>query len=626
MQASKAAAAAAIGIAIVLVIVAYGGALSGAFVFDDTKQIAANPYIQDPRNLATALTSDVWAFEGSADAPSSAYWRPVFIAWLAAGWALFGAAPEPWHVASLVLHCIAACLAYFVLRSARAGPAAAAIACWIFAVHPVHVESVAWVSGSPDLLLAIFLFAAFLAHREARRRASRALEGAALAMYALALLCKELAVVFPLMLAFSDRAIERDARPPWSKALRGALPYAALAAAYLLARVAVLGTQAMTVAGAPDGVSAVLSAPAALMFYLREIVWPFELAPSHAFTPVTPATLSATNFLLPLVAVALLAAGWVRLARARATFAVALAWFVLPLLPPLDLRHFIPEDLVHDRYLYVPLFGMAMLAAEGIAWGWDSAAPARSRGGMRAAWAVGLPLALALAAATRAYVPTWHDEIALWERAARMNPSVAYPHGQLGEAYRKAGRLPEARAELTRALALNPGLKNAHSALGALAHTEGKLDEAAQHLQLVLDARPNDRGALEQMALVQQKLGRYDDAIVLFERGRRNLPARWEIYTVNLGVLHRMAGRIDEAESTLRSLGTRLETSKDPNVLRAWWFLGELDRERGRSESAIASYAAYIAATAGIADASAARLRESAGARIRELGAGIRAP
>jgi tetratricopeptide (TPR) repeat protein len=128
------------------------------------------------------------------------------------------------------------------------------------------------------------------------------------------------------------------------------------------------------------------------------------------------------------------------------------------------------------------------------------------------------------------------------------------------------------------------------------------------------------------MALVYQKEGRLDDAIALFERGRKNLPARWAAYTVNIAVLQRIAGRPEEAGATLRSLGDRLTTSNDPAVLRAHWFLGELEREAGRAGSAIASYQAYLSATARIDDPAVARLRESATARIHELAGAPKAP
>jgi tetratricopeptide (TPR) repeat protein len=314
-----------------------------------------------------------------------------------------------------------------------------------------------------------------------------------------------------------------------------------------------------------------------------------------------------------------LAAWALLLARRNETYAIGLAWFALPLLPALDLRNFLPEDLLHDRYLYLAILGGAACAASLVSEAWDRWVPASARGGLAPAWAVALPVAILLLLGTRSYVTAWRDEVTLWERAVRINPGAAFPRSQLGEAYRQAGRLDDARRELTLAVERSPNLKFAHSSLGALAVQLGDFGEAERHLRRVLESYPADRPALEQLALAYQKQGRFDDAIALFERGRRSIPARAAIYVVNIAVLQRMAGRAREAEATLRSMGDALSRSADPPVLRAWWYLGELARERGDAASAVASYERYLAATVSLRDPGVASLREAAAKQIRAL-------
>src|SRR5262249_47741237 len=144
-------------IAVVCVVV-FANSLSGEFVYDDLRQIVRNPLIQDNSLIGQALTSDVWAFKGDGSIAASNYWRPTFIAWLILNFRLFGTAPLGWHVTNLLLHTVVCILAFLLMRRWNFSEFLAFAITLIFAVHPVHVESVAWVSGSPDLLFA----AAFL--------------------------------------------------------------------------------------------------------------------------------------------------------------------------------------------------------------------------------------------------------------------------------------------------------------------------------------------------------------------------------------------------------------------------------------------------------------------------------
>jgi tetratricopeptide (TPR) repeat protein len=331
------------------------------------------------------------------------------------------------------------------------------------------------------------------------------------------------------------------------------------------------------------------------VFYIQHALFPIGLGPSYSLSPVTAGNLSVGNFVFPLVIALALAYGVFLLSRRGSAYLLTLAWFLLPLAPVFDVRSFIREDFVHDRYLYLPLFGalaFAFVAASDLMRraGWNANALA----------SLGLVLALGLVPVTRAYNRAWMDEISLWERGVRTNPTTAFPHAQLGEAYRKAGRFAEAQTELSRALELNPGFTTAHIALAAVLYRDGRLEEAESHLKLVLEQHPDLGPALDQLGLVYEKQGKIEDAIAVFERARRAIPYSAALYTVNLAVLHRMANRSAEARRELESILDRLETTTDPSVLRGYWYLGELYREQGQTERAIPLYEKYLAATAAV--------------------------
>lgn len=599
-----------LAIALVLVAISFANGIGGRFVYDDEKQIAGNALIQDSRLLGKALTSDVWAFKGDETKTWSNYWRPVFIAWLALQYRLFGTDTVPWHVLSIGLHGLATVLAYFAMKAAGARPEAAAIGTFVFAAHPAHVESVTWISGSADPMVAIFLFGAFLCHLSARRGGGILWWAGGCVLFAGGLLCKEITIVFPAIVFLTELAAPPgQGESPAARlrtAVRGCAPYIAVAAAYFAVRIGIIGMKHLMAPGGPGLAGVVLSAPEVLVFYLRHALLPLGLGPTYPLRPVTPANVGFVNFVVPALLSAAACWGAYALARRSSAYRVGLIWFFLPLAPVFDLRSFISEDFVHDRYLYLPLFGIALIAGSFALELWE-------RGGASpraAVWAIGVPVGLVLMLSTRSYNPVWMDGIALWERGVWSNPDTAFPHAQLGETYRGANRLAEARRELERALELNPRLTHAHVGLAAVAVQENRLDEAERHLQLVLTEYPDFTPGLEQLALVYQKQGKLAEAVTIFERARSKVPLRHATYTVNIAVLHRMLNRSDQALSDLEGIRDRLDGETAHEALRGWWFLGELYREKGERDQAVAAYRKYLSATAGRTEPEVVTLRK----------------
>jgi hypothetical protein len=186
-------------LAAVAAVVAFANATGGAFVYDDTRQIVANPLIQDPARLGEALASDVWAFRAEAGEAGSNYWRPAFVGWMVLNERLFGLDPAGWHLSSLLLHALVTALAFGFLRQLRADARIAGAAALLFAVHPVHTESVAWISGSPDLLLGVGVLGALGAVLAALERPAGWKWALAAAAGVLAVGSKEVGVVLPAL-------------------------------------------------------------------------------------------------------------------------------------------------------------------------------------------------------------------------------------------------------------------------------------------------------------------------------------------------------------------------------------------------------------------------------------------
>lgn len=623
--------------AVALVAVAvFSGALGGDFVYDDTRQIVDNPLIQEGRHLGRALTSDVWAFKGDGGTPVSSYWRPLFVLWLAANHTLFGlGATFGWHLALLLAHAAVTLLAWLLVRrlapAAGGGAATATAVALLFAVHPVHVESVAWISGAPDVLMAAaFLGALVLVVLDARapRRGRRWLAaGLALA----AMLAKEVAVVFPAVAAAAVVALPASSAAAggrrWRRAAAAALPGAVAAALYLAARWAVLGGLSAGAQqpglGWPDELA---SAPAVLGFYLRQVLWPASLSPAYPLRTAAADSVSAATLWLPLAALAAAAAviWWVARRRPEARLGVAL--FLLPLAPALHLRAFTAEQIVHDRYLYLPLLGALMVAVPAVEE--LAAALLRRWPRRRAAAPAALVLALAglaavpLALTTVRYSRVWGDEVRLWRRAVAADPASPFNWLQLGVALGERGSPGEARRALDRSLGLSTRAAATPHALLAradLALAGGDLAAAENDLQRVLAGDPERAAAYERLARVYTRAGRLAAAAGVLEGARQRLPQRRCALTANLAVVLYLQGDRRRALAELEAVQPLIRSELGPVCASVAFRLGQLYAELGRDDEARRAFAEYLGSSRAYHDADSREFRGVAAEAVADL-------
>jgi len=350
----------------------------GDFVVDDLRQIVANPLIQQPGRLGEALVSDVWSFRRTGEEAASNYWRPAFVLWLGVQVRLFGLdSTLGWHLALAALHGLVGFLVYRLGGRLGLSPLASALLAAAFVLHPVHVESVAWISGAPDPLMSLGLLGSLLALLAWRERGGAGRLAAAGGWYALALASKEAAVPLSALVPLLWAASPRPANPA-AAARTWRLPagvFVALALAYLGARHVVLGRFQIETPTSLPAAELAASAPRVLLFYLRHALWPEPLGFHYPLRPALLSGASPARIALEWAALgALLLAGaaWARRDR-RAAFALAV--FLVPLVPALNLNAFLPEQIVHSRYLYLPVLGV--LLAVGLA---VEALLARARG------------------------------------------------------------------------------------------------------------------------------------------------------------------------------------------------------------------------------------------------------
>ncbi len=528
-------------------------------------------YVTDCGPVRAGISAEgvAWAF-GSFH---GANWFPLTrLSWmLDAG--LFGVEPVAFHATSLALHVANAVLLLLALARMTGAPGRSAFVAAVFALHPLHVESVAWAAARKDVLSGFFFALGLLAHeRLAIAGASPLRRAAVAACMALGLLAKPILVTFPIALLLLDawplgrlRAGEVRARLR-EKAELFALALSA-GAVTLAAQRAGGALQALDAIPLGERVANALVATAG---YLRRAFLPEGLA---VFYPHPRDALpawqvgAAAALLVSLTALALRA--WPR----RRYLAVGWLWMLLLLAPVIGIVQ-VGGQAMADRYTYLPLIGLAI----AVAWAaFDLAPGERAR---RALAALALAALAALGVATFRQVRTWRDTETLFAHALRVTEGNAVAHVNLGLAVTRAGRIDEGEAHATAALALAPRLAHAHALRAELRGLQGRPEEAVRGYETALALLPGTARWHGEIGRALLELGRTDEAVARLEEAVRLDP--WNAALLaNLGRALEQAGRRDEALARYHE-AVRLR----PDLAEAHGYLGAALLARGELEPA----------------------------------------
>jgi tetratricopeptide (TPR) repeat protein len=592
----------------------FANTLGGEFVYDDARQILRNPLIQDNSLFWKALTSDVWAFKGDGTIAASNYWRPTFTLWHIINFRLFGANPFGWHLLNIALHAGVCVMAFALLRKWGFSALIACAIALIFAAHPVHVESVAWISGSPDLLFSLALLGSIWFVVKARESAEAGLLSGnfllAFLLYALALGAKEIGILcIPIYyLIFSDKKDTDGAAKP---NLIPVIVFAGIAVVYFLARFSVLGAVSRPPEDAVSITTALLSFPKMFTFYLQQIFFPIKVAANYPLQPVHQ--ISLTNFIIPaFISLAALAALYFLAKKARKGW-LAASLFLLPLIPAINATAFIPDQIVHDRYLYLPLLGVLMLTLPLL----TKFIPERD------ILIAGCVIAALLCAQTIPYNRAWAKELDLWTWTAQVDNS-AFTLNQYGTFLNIAGRNDEAIGAFTRSLETRP-MQRAYLGRGR-AHLGKKQYAEAEKDLLAILAMPMEKQeayalyqTYEALAICYSEQKRPDEALAQLQEARKQLPIYGASLTAKMAVVLYQKG---DKESTLRELeSVKAQARKEllPESKQVFLLLGMLYGELGRKDEARSALQEYIAATQSINDAITLRERQRAANLLKSL-------
>ncbi len=452
-------------LAIVIAAAVYYRTAGFPFVYDDHGQIVSKLRVQSWHNLPKYFTQHLWSQMGE-ELPNN-YYRPLFLVWFLLNHTLFGLQPAGWHISAVLVHVAVTWVVYlFAVRELK-DRWSAGIAALIFAVHPTHVEDVAWISGIDEPLFALFALLTIYFYLRWREGGGALALSASLISFVTSLLFKETAVILPALVLFyewrrtaplaSEVTSPGDAPQKFTSRLWRAglftLPFVALDVVYLAVRMRALRGLAPNIGNHATTLSVALSYPSAIFFYLHKLLWPSSLSVFYSFEFVTHP--GWRNFVLPLVVILATGAGLYWLSRHAIGIGPACAWLLIPMLPPLlALARFDVRDLVHDRYLYLPTFGFAMIVAALIR---QIKIPAWRVARIPAIQLVVVAVCVgALSVATVQQSSTWESDQVLYQRGVDISPNNPLALDQLGRLYSQQHDYEHAREYFRRALAADP--------------------------------------------------------------------------------------------------------------------------------------------------------------------------
>ena len=575
-----------VAIAVVLalaVLVAYWPVHAHGFVnYDDPIYLTENPHVA--RGLAPDAIGWVFTHELAAN------YHPL--TWLShqLDVQIFGLErPGAHHMMSVALHALNAVLVFLLVRAAYRRDLVATLVAALFALHPLRVESVAWASERKDVLCATFFLATLLAHLRYARAPSAARYALVLAMTALALLAKPMAVSLPGVLLLLDfwplrrfgPTDNASARPPLRRVLLEKVPLVALAGLAALVTFLVQGRGGSTSSLGDLGLDVrLLNALASLARIVAKSFWPTSLAVFYPHAALTTPDPRAALLLPAAAGLALLAAGTLVAWRARERTPAMLfgwLWFLGTLLPVIGIVQ-VGTQAWADRYTYLPAVGLCIAVVGG----------ALALLPQQLALVASALAAVGLACTTRAQVRTWESSSALFEHARRVTGPNPLALAKLGEIALDEGDLERAADLFQQALAIQAANVDALDNLALVRLAQGELDSAQALLERALLVAPDERDTLLNLGAVALERADWHAARARFEACLALDPADADAL-YNLGNLAQRTGSDAEAERRFRAA-----IAVAPAHADAWSNLGQVLLRAGRTQEALDAFTRVV--------------------------------
>ena len=553
----------------------------GFVKFDDDEDVTGNPHVL----AGLTIESFVWAFTSG----QNSNWIPLTRLSHIVDVQLFGLHSGLHHETNVLFHAMAVLLLFSFLNRTTQARWASALVALIFALHPLHVESVAWVAERKDVLSAFFWFLTLWTYTRYAEQPTSKRYAIVLLTFCLGLMSKPMVVTLPFVLFLVDvwplRRIPLTARvsdgepsipnQSWAKAVLEKIPFLALSATACAVTYFVQkhGNAVMSLTAYPMGLR-IENAIISYFIYVIKTLLPTGLAvfyPYPTHFPIWEPALAGTAILLVSILV-------LRSFRNRPYLTIGWLWFLGTLAPVIGIVQ-VGDQARADRYMYIPITGLAIM----LAWG-AADALARLRKGKTMLFMLAIAACSVMIALTSLQIRSWEDTELLFQHALRVTTANYVAHIALANYFLEfPERLPEAISQLDAAIQIRPAYAKAHYNLAAaLSMTPGRALEAIAQYEAALQINPNYTEAHTNLATVLVKANRTLEAIPHYEAALRAEPDSAHIH-YNLGVaLTYLPGRLSDA---IAHLETASKINPDFDTENA---LGlSLLRDQNRSAEAI---------------------------------------
>jgi len=549
--------------------------------FDDEIYVTNNPHV------ASGITGKniIWAFK-SVEASN---WHPI--TWLShmADVELYGMNPRGHHLTNVIIHTVSSLLLLLLLIRITGSLWQSSFVAFLFALHPLHVESVAWVAERKDVLSAFFWFLTLFLYSEYTSKLKLTLYMLSLLTFVLGLMSKPMLVTLPIVMLLMDfwpldryrheEQVQGQQRSvsgfSFTALVKEKIPFFACS---LLS--AVITIYAQNKGGAIrsfDMIPFVLRVENALIAYVKYIFktfWPQDLAVLYPF----PFSIQLWEVFGSLLLLLLVSMATFRVRHRHPYLLVGWFWFLVTVVPVIGLIQVGLQSMA-DRYTYIPLTGLFIMAAWGVP---NLTKGLQHRGGTLSLLAGGV--IITSASLTWQQLGYWQNEISLFRHALQITTGNFVAHNNLGVALARKGDLDAAIKEYYEALRLEPNYSDPHNNLGVALARKGDLDGAIREYKKAIQIFPNYTQAHYNLGAALASKGTLDAAIQEFQEALRINPIYTKAHN-NLGAVLASKGDLDAAIQEFK-VALRL----DPNYTNAHNNLAEALDNKGDLDAAIKEY------------------------------------
>ncbi len=535
--------------------------------YDDNEYVYANPAI------TSGLTPHgiIYAFSGG----HTKNWHPLTTLSHMLDCQLWGVHAGGHHFTNVVLHTIAVVLLFLVLKQMTGAIWQSAFVAALFAIHPLRVESVAWISERKDVLSAIFFMLTLAAYFHYARSPSLGRYVTMSIMFALGLMSKSMLVTVPFILLLLDYwPLQRfSGRSSIKRLVLEKIPLLALSAA---GGVVTLWVQQSSVARTEQlpVVWRIGNGLVSCVIYVKQMIWPVGLA---VFYPHPGDQLPVWEVGVAIVLLGMASAGAIALRHKRPYLVTGWFWYLIMLLPVIGLIQ-VGSQAHADRYTYLPQIGLYLFLA------WAIADALTSRLQRRIVAATASVAIIALAWCAHVQASYWRNGESLWGHALAVTSGNFMAHDGLGECLGNRGRLDEAIDQFQMALSIAPGYREIETNLMLALVKKGRTDEAITHLQALLKEDPSNAQLHYNLGNALRKKNDSRGAIAAYEKALA-IQGRYPAAHYNLGIALDQNGQIEEAIDHYQEA-----VKEQPNYPEANYSLGNDLLRKGRVEDAIAAY------------------------------------